>query len=276
MGSVTTWQDLLRPGDATDFFSRRTFPPFDPAATEYSAANALWLAELSRLVYRHDVEEDDPPPCPPRSRFLEKAGLHQRRFFRDLRTSTQAMVVESGGPSPFAVLAFRGTEQRFKDFVTDLKVGVEPLLQKSVGVHQGFREALDSVWAAIEAALLPLSCPVFYAGHSLGAALATLAAARRAPQAVYTFGSPLVGNEAFAASLSHVPIHRVVDDWDIVTRLPPPALGFRHVGGLRLLREPPRFSLDPRFWLRRFMGPRKHLADHAPVHYVDRIGRQPE
>ena len=75
---TTTWQDLLDPGGATDFFSRREFPPFEPeAAAEYNHANALWLAELSRLVYRHDVEEDTPVPQPTRTSFLEKAGLKQ-------------------------------------------------------------------------------------------------------------------------------------------------------------------------------------------------------
>ena len=64
----TTLDDLMRPGLATDFFARRTLAPFDPSATTFTVANALWLMELSRIVYRHDVEEPD-ALVPPRSAF---------------------------------------------------------------------------------------------------------------------------------------------------------------------------------------------------------------
>src|SRR5690348_3437116 len=108
MSAVTTWEDLLQPGNATDFFARRTFPPFDPASKPaYSRVNALWLAELSRLIYRHDLEEEDPPPQPTRTSFLKNAGFQQRSFF--ISENTQAMLVESVTAPAFAVLVFRGT-----------------------------------------------------------------------------------------------------------------------------------------------------------------------
>ena len=266
MQTTTTWQDLLHPGDANDFFSRRPHPPFDPKSNGYSRSNALWLAELSRLVYRHDTEEDHPPHQPTRTRFLENAGYRQRQFFLSRETDTQAMLVEFGGTSPFAVLVFRGTEQTLKDFITDLEIGISSLAQSEIGVHKGFQQALDSVWSEMDGALAILTGPVFYTGHSLGAALATLAAARRAPQAVYTFGSPRVGNQAFAVSLERVPIYRVVDDEDVVTTVPPKVLGFRHVGTEQRLTTPKsEFIFKPLF------DPPKPLADHAPINYVDRI-----
>jgi triacylglycerol lipase len=266
MQTTTTWQDLLHPGDATDFFLRRPFPPFDPAARAYSPANALWLAELSRLAYRHDIEEDSPPPQPTRTSILENAGFKQRKFFVSRGTGTQAMLVEVGGTSPFAVLVFRGTEQNIKDYLTDLEVGKLSLVKNKKDVHEGFTEALDSVWSEIDGVLAQYNCPIFYTGHSLGAALATLAAARHAPSAVYTFGSPRVGNQAFIASLCNVPIYRIVDDEDVVTTVPSEAKGFRHVGTeVRLIA--PRQE----YFLNQFFDPPKLLADHAPVNYVDRI-----
>jgi hypothetical protein len=181
MSAVTTWDDLLQPGKATDFFARRAFPQFDSATKPiYSRVNALWLAELSRLVYRHDIEEENPPPQPTRTWFLEGAGLKQRRFFNSL--NTKAILVESVTAPVFAVLVFRGTEQNVNSLLTDLEFGIPPLDQNIVGVHQGFRKALDSVWDSIEEELIALTCPVFYTGHSLGAAQATLAALRRPPQ----------------------------------------------------------------------------------------------
>jgi triacylglycerol lipase len=264
----TTWDDLLRPGSATDFFSRRAFPPFEPQASSYSRANALWLAELSRLVYRHDVEEENPPPRPGRTHFLKRAGLRQRAFLISKETNTKAMLVEPLAPPAFAVLVFRGTQRSYKDARTDLDCGILPWSGGEIGVHRGFGAAVDSVWDKIDRQLCDLACPIFYTGHSLGAALAVLAASRRAPQAVYTFASPRIGNEAFAASLGDVPIYRVVDDQDAVTSLPPELLGFRHVGALQLLKGPEE---NHSFWNAFIAGPPKPLADHAPVNYVDRI-----
>lgn len=272
---TTSWDDLRYPGKATDFFSRCAFPAFDASASGYSAGNALLLMELSRLVYRHDAEEEADPPQPSRTSFLEKAGLRQRRFFLSRKTNTQAMLVEPMTGPPYAVLAFRGTEQNIKDVITDLRFLKEELSREGASVHHGFEDALEAVWNEIDAELKKLDCPVFYTGHSLGAALATLAAARRRPAVLYTFGSPRVGNEQFTALLDGLPVHRVVDDMDIVTHLPPEAFGFTHTGRLYKLKE--RLGWSPRGILirvRRLFGhPSKEWADHAPVNYVDRLAR---
>lgn len=270
---MTTWQDLLNPGGATDFFSRREFSPFDPeAALEYSRITALWLAELCRLFYRQDTEEVIPAPQPTRARFLGKAGLKQRAFFASPEMDTHAMLVEPLLVPSFAILVFRGTDSN-RDCVTDMECGILPWGQNKPGVHKGFRKALDSVWDEIEKELSQLVCPIFYTGHSLGGALASLAAARCKPRAVYTFGSPRVGNEAFAASLQTLPIHRVVNNKDAAALLPPEILGFRHVGLLHLLMEPPTEAKENSFFapLKVFDEPPRLLADHAPVNYVDRV-----
>jgi hypothetical protein len=270
MSADTTWDDLLHPGWAVDFFARREFPAFDPGQVSvYSRANALWLAELSRLVYRHDIEEDEPSWQPTRTSFLDKVGLKQRDFFKSRGGNIRAMLVESVTAPLFAVLVFRGTEQNIQDFFTDLETGRPPLDQNIVGVHQGFKKALDSVWPRIDESLAALTCPVFYTGHSLGAALATLAALRRKPQALYTFASPRVGNKAFANSFSGLPIYRIVDDKDMLTLLPPESLGLHHGGILQRLRATEREYC--RSWTSKIGGPPKPLADHAPVNYVDRI-----
>ena len=117
-------------------------------------------------------------------------------------------------------------------------------------VHQGFVDVLDKVWAEVEAAVAAWGGPVVYTGHSLGAALATLAASRRAPAALYSFGSPRVGDEAFGRTLDHVPVHRVVNSEDVVATVPPSigSVEFRHVGVTRHLRyddAPERRWFDP-------------------------------
>jgi triacylglycerol lipase len=248
MPATTSWQDLPHPGDATDFFLRRPFAAFDPMTSEYRTVNALWLAELSRLAYRHDTEEESPAPQPTRTSFLENAGFRQLQFLISQEADTQAMLVEFEGTSPFTVLAFRGIELHIRDYLTYLEIGKYLLVKSKKDMYAGFTEALDSVWRAIDAAL------------------ATLAAARHVPRALYTFGSPRVGNQAFIDSLCKVPVYRIVDDEDVVTTVPSEALGYRHVGTeLRLI--------DPghKFLLKHSFGPPKTLADHAPINYVDRI-----
>jgi triacylglycerol lipase len=264
---MTSWSDLLRPGDATDFFTRVSpWPAFDPTAAAFSEANALWLMELSRLVYRHDVEEQSPPPSPTRASLLQRAGLRQHTFFQDAATDTQAMIVEAIDRS-FAVLVFRGTEDP-RDFEEDLRAKSKPVHDSAARVHDGFDECFESVWPAIDTALNTVARPVFYTGHSLGAALATLAARERPPRAQYTFGSPRVGNEAFASALSAAIVaFRIVDDRDVVTILPPELIGYAHAG----VRVP--LSASWTSWLAvPPLQPIKPLADHAPVNYIDRMG----
>jgi pimeloyl-ACP methyl ester carboxylesterase len=254
----TTWQDLLEPGKATDFFAHPP-APFQPDAAAYNDANAWWLAELSRLVYRHEG----------RTPFLDRAGLDEVKFFDAKETECFVVRARDG---KWAALVFRGTEN-LRDWLTNVDVKRVPA--PAGEVHEGFNSALDAVWRDVAPVLATLDCPIFYAGHSLGAALATLAASRRAPRATYTYGSPLVGDKAFAASLGATPLFRVVNDLDIVTTVPPPLLGYHHAGELHTIgeRKPVRgFVFDSLEKFRELANPPEPLADHAPINYVELIG----
>jgi hypothetical protein len=77
-------------------------------------------------------------------------------------------------------------------------------------------------------------------GHSLGGAMATLASVRLASEgytvrAVYTFGSPRVGDRAFRRKY-RLPNYRFVNDDDLVPHLPF-SWCYKHVGTLRLMHE---------------------------------------
>ncbi len=260
---TVTWDDLLRPGDATRFFVRDPLPRFDVAARTYSPANAWWLAEISRIVYRPAEAV-----TPSRRQLLEAADFEEIETFSSAATGTGAMLVRSHAAPAFAVLAFRGTEQKSQDFLHDADTWPVPAFGGSVLVHRGFKRALNSVWTAIDRALDRIDDPVFYTGHSLGAALATLAAARRSPQAVYAFGSPRVGDERFVDKLKSVPVYRVVCGSDIVASVPPESLGFRHAGEEHRIGPAPASADVALFWSA-FATPPRALADHAPIRYVD-------
>ncbi|MFL6549967.1 MAG: lipase family protein [Povalibacter sp.] len=268
-----SWDDLLRPGDASRFFARDPLPVFDPGATTFSAANAWWLAELSRIVYRLGPTETATPLQPLRSELLASAGFEELQFFRSDATGTGALLVRARLNEPFAVLVFRGTEQELQDYIHDADTLLVPAFDQSTRVHRGFKRALNSVWSQIEFALRTIDCPLFFAGHSLGAALATLAAVRRQPRAVYAFGSPRVGDAALKARLGNVAIYRVVHGADVVTTCPPELLGFAHVGEEHRIGNtlPFELRLNPAFLWNRLTTPVDMLADHAPINYVNFI-----
>jgi predicted lipase len=170
--------------------------------------------------------------------------LPEVRFFEGL--STQCYVAHNDN---FAIVAFRGSEiwkKRDKfdldavtaDMRTNVDIRAVPWAQGGK-VHRGFAEALDEVWADLQAHLEELEeegCRIWITGHSLGAALATLCASRldRA-RGVYTFGSPRVGNGDFEQHLT-VDIYRVVNDKDIVPRLSYPG-DYVHVGTLKFIDQ---------------------------------------
>ena len=109
-------------------------------------------------------------------------------------------------------------------------------------VHKGFYEAWRSLQGAARHALDKLHCherPLRITGHSLGGAMAMLAAFELADKyhikEVYTFGQPRVGNEAwvkaFEARMAGKSYFRVVSYMDPVPHLPPSLLmGYRHAG----------------------------------------------
>jgi len=161
-----------------------------------------------------------------------------------LGIDTQVLAVHT----PHAiVLAFRGTTN-LTDWFTNLQFrAVPPTLPGAppeARVHNGFDLATEAVWPELVTWLTAHrgERPIWLTGHSLGAALAHIAAARLLavealvpPDAVslVTFAAPRVGNDVFAEFLRArlAPrIHRVVFADDLVPRLPPAELGYAHVG----------------------------------------------
>lgn len=131
-------------------------------------------------------------------------------------------------------VVFRGTQlNRFEDLVTDL-MAISEKDHDAGRVHAGFAETFErsEVEGRLEKLLANRSGKVVFAGHSLGGAMATLAAASfgETGDQLITFGSPRVGDPVFAAELKRkgLKIDRYVLCCDIIARLPPKRLPTNH------------------------------------------------
>ena len=155
---------------------------------------------------------------------------------------TQGFACKRNVPNepPYLVLAFRGTEKKVSDWLTDARC--VPTVVGKAKVHTGFMEAFTknkdtqgkTVKEVVEGILQcpeaqdknqkPL--PLFITGHSLGGALALLATKLVASDvngACYTFGGPRIANYEFFRRIK-TPVYRIVNSSDIVPRVPPGAL----------------------------------------------------
>jgi predicted alpha/beta hydrolase len=259
---------LYRPGDAGDLFALG--PYRDDAAL---------CAEMARTVY-----------APPRraATALASAGFELLEF----ASSGGSQGFLAGGREAL-VLAFRGTESDDpRDIGTDIDF-LPRRWERGGRVHRGFADGLDAVWDLLERRLPADERRLLFTGHSLGAALATLAASRRRPAALYTFGSPMVGNAAFGATLGRLPHARFQGCTDIVARIPEGLLDFAHCGTLHYLDRDGGLHLRPgrrqvrndqarasseylaRYAWRAGAVTLRELADHAPINYVSgALGRR--
>ncbi len=158
------------------------------------------------------------------------------------------------------ILCFRGTEMhKMGDIITDMRAWQVEVPEKKkkptsddanpnkktksqpAKFHEGFWSALHGVWEQIEqnpvweAFKSPTNKQVWITGHSLGGALATVAAYRlvrdeviSADQisGVFTFGQPRVGDGKFVGGYSGTSDrhYRFVNNCDIVTMIPPKSI----------------------------------------------------
>jgi hypothetical protein len=181
----------------------------------------------------------------------------------------------------YAVVSFRGTESD-DDVMADINIARSP--GPSGGrVHQGFSTALSEVEPLIDSrmSLLAAGTRLYVTGHSLGGALANIFLARaldRRPDlryALYTFGSPRVGNQDFAALLeskaadAKTPLLRFHNGADPVATKPPAFFGWEHAG-TPIHLEHDRVQVDGDFNLP-LLGT---LPDHAITNYFDRVARR--
>lgn len=286
---------------------------FDPGSEKYCFGNARLLARLAKAAY---LQEEFAGAAKAlgfdQAIAIDGAAIGDTGGERPpWATSTQLFIVTLGET---AIVTFRGSEQKADDWRVDLDAPLFDLA--GCTVHAGFWHALDHVWPVLIGHLQRLSpTHLWITGHSLGGALAILCAARLCrggglddPQAyplannlrgVYTFGQPRVGDWTFAAAYGEIVLpaaaegdrrlalntFRFVNRNDVVPRVPPLGLGYRHAGRMLHLGSDDRLrEVDAEDNLASAAvagacqmvegGEESLVADHGMDRYIAALGRQ--
>jgi triacylglycerol lipase len=295
----STLDELFVPNRSYKYFEAQQSNQFKSEAEEFELVNAWWLAESSLLAYADEgfiMQTLE-------STGLREAGYSARSFEAD---GTQCFVMHN---DEAIIVAFRGTQiDNFWAKVIDISTDVKftPVPDGAGGlVHEGFLTGLSFVWDDLKAHLNAIrnNQKLWLTGHSLGAALATLAAERAmremgvAVQGLYTYGSPRVGDGNFKSRFNQNNLagrtFRVVNNSDIIARVPPRIL-YTHIGSLKFIDNAGHLhhiedesqilsdvnavqSSQPLLQRLQFLGHALKgfklilpgfLADHAPIYYA--------
>lgn len=236
---------------------------FDATTTSYRGCNAAALARIASLSYGS-------------SDAIEAVALHQFDFDYFKYFSCKGTEAFLMADAEKIVVTFCGSNH-IEDWLNNIDIDLVggPFGGK---VHEGFYRMLHYIWRDLQSSIRELkhtasqqgrSLSVWFTGHSLGAALATLAVAclrekDQPVQGLYTFGSPRVGDRLFARNFNldfGDKTFRVVNTNDIITRLPPRALFYSHVGQLRFFDRSGQLQTDSSTWYRFLDSVKVHVGD---------------
>lgn len=205
----------------------QAYNKFDPASLQSSTFS--WKASITTAVCSHLAYE--------KSEIVE-ATMRQRYQMQSCEfvqnDDTECFVAANADT---IIVAFRGTAGT-ADWIGNLK-----FINTSTNygeLHRGFYFGFQAVKSNLEQLIRAAGSStrkLVITGHSLGGALATVAAAEWQGvfnvASVHTFGQPRVGRPNFVAHIQQhygSKFYRIVNDDDIVTRVPP---WYGHVGVLR-------------------------------------------
>lgn len=194
---------------------------FDPAEQGYSLNNAFWTMWFAKRSFTGGEQSTQDE--------LAGLGFTDYRFIENEAAGMQVLITANEATM---VIAYQGSKQIIDWFANFYFFQADGSYSVQGKVHQGFANVLNSEWTQIMEAIQSFHRPgqaIWLSGHSLGAALATITAARLleagydiAP--LFTHASPRVGDELFAQNFyeqTQGKHYRFVNGVDIVPHLPP-------------------------------------------------------
>jgi predicted lipase len=237
--ALTTHQYVLGKLDETYTGEIKTLPTFPKLLTGYTQIATLRGIEDDTV---DDTVEVDVPLNTSSNisnstqRLLRDAGFNLNQRLKEAVNLSRKIPVYLGyvftSPS-HNIIAFRGTN-RLAEMITDAIVLQTDYPTTGYGkIHDGFLDLYQSLAQQVQEAAKTFNptLPCYVTGHSLGGALATLAAldlALKFPKLrsriqLYTYASPRVGNRDFATKHSQLlpNCYRVVNLADTVPLTPP-------------------------------------------------------
>jgi hypothetical protein len=271
---------LYKPYLRPTVFKAEQAPAYTVVQLGVEAARLAYLPAEREASWRQQLNEA-----------LQRVGFEALAVFADAPTGSQgfAALRPSDG---LALVAFRGTEpQEHQDLLNDLDFLPTDWPEAAGRVHHGFAKATRSLLPQVQAWLAAHPHErLLVCGHSLGAAIATLASSVLKPTQLVTLGSPRVGDDTFAQCLQGVSTMRIVDGCDGVTEVPPSLPGARyvHIGPATFIdaeghphdntdtsseaisaqRRAMRLDYAEKYSLHAGNVRLRELADHAPINYV--------
>lgn len=227
-----------------------------PYTTSLHRGNAYWMARLAQEVYRRKSPQN---PMPDVDAMLDSLLVDDSGFnpvYGYDNNSAQAALFDH---RDYLCMSFRGTDQLL-EWLDNIKVfAVKALFGE---FHRGFWHSLHDVWEPINDDFRALQKkhkrPLFITGHSLGGAMATVAAAHLVHEdkpftGLYTFGQPRVLSRATARVMNsecRSRFFRFHNNNDIVTRVPPRLMGYSHAGTYLYISQEGQIHMDSGFWSR--------------------------
>lgn len=226
-------------------------PDYHESLNSYTQlANFTTIQESLESYFSEDTSAPASDSITAIGETFEKVELTLRDRIRQILQHKHRVTVYSGialTSSDHNILVFRGTQTQaewLKNINAKQVTYISPSGQAYGEVHKGFLESLQQLQPSLTAIAQQLdpSIPCYVTGHSLGAAIATLAAfelVQIAPQLkdriqLYAFAGPRVASPTFAKFYSQfIPnAYRIVNASDTVPLIPPVNLGntYMHVG----------------------------------------------
>jgi len=235
---------------------------------------SLFFAKLAQIAYLDEKEA---------TKHAKKLGFSTIEFYNIDGAQTYRFMNKQD-----LVIACRGTEPtEFNDIKAD--ANALPVVAETVSrVHKGFKTEVDELWPMVLEDLKRKANDkknIWFCGHSLGAAMATIMASRchlypdiEPVQELYTYGSPRVGWKGYVKSLG-VTHHRWKNNNDIVTTVPLAIMGYKHHGELHYLnaygnvRKPTGWQLVKDklrgLWMGLKQGEIDSFSDHSMTNYIN-------